>query len=134
MPYEVGCRAHFKRSYCYTELNSTKKAECSFFTNRFGLKQRRTFLADSTEQRLVNVLKFICNNSQWTIDSSKWKKSGLPWLLFQANRLTLCYGSPQAKVTRKVEWDTPSGALKNTMCSAEARQFWCYIWLHPSVS
>ena len=82
------------------------------FHKRFGLKQRRTFLADSTEQRLVNVLKFICNNSQWTIDSSKWKKSGSPWLLFQANRLTLCYGSPQAKVTRRVEWDIASGALK----------------------
>ena len=82
------------------------------FHKTFGLKQRRTFLADTTEQRLVNVLKFICNNSQWTIDSSKWKKSGSPWLLFQANRLTLCYGSPQAKVTRRVEWDIASGALK----------------------
>lgn len=101
-----------------------------FFTNRSGLKQRHTFLADSTEQRLVNTLKFpICDNSQWTIDSSKFENIRLTLTnFFQANRFALV--RPPGHVTRKVEWDIPSGALKNTTCSAEARKFWCYIWFH----
>lgn len=74
-----------------------------FFTNRFGFKQTHTFLAGSREQRLVNTLKFVGYNSQLTTDSSKRKESGLPLLIFQANRLALCSGFPPAKETLEVK-------------------------------